>query len=118
MIHRIIQSAGADQLELIGIADAADRGVDTRLGQPLGVSDRQVSGASITMMDQLVSLGRRPLADGAGLRASRTKPVAIEVETRQPTIFRAKTSMTKGEGLSATGSRTGPNDTMPCQLET
>ena len=34
----------------------------------------------------------------AWFRASKTKPVVIEVETRQPTILRAKTSMMKDEG--------------------
>ena len=49
---------------VIGIPDAAHRGVDPGFGQPLGVSDRQVLAAPITMVDQLVGLGRRPLADG------------------------------------------------------
>ena len=49
---------------VIGIADTADRGVDACLGQPLGVADRQVLAASVTIMDQLLRLARRALADG------------------------------------------------------
>ncbi len=49
---------------VIGIPDAPDRGVDAGLGEPLGVSDRQVLAAAVAVVDQLVSLGRRPLADG------------------------------------------------------
>ena len=41
----------------------------------------------------------------------RTKPVVIEVETRQPTILRAKTSMMKGEGPVRHWSEHG---TRPC----
>ena len=40
----------------------------------------------------------------AWLRASSTKPVVMDVDTRQPTILRAKTSM--NETLSAIGPRT------------
>lgn len=49
---------------VIGIPDTADRGVDPRLSQPLGVSDRQVLAASVAVMDQLVRLRWCPLADG------------------------------------------------------
>ena len=52
------------QSVVIGITDAADRGVDARLGQPLGISDREILAAPVAVMDQLVSLGRRALADG------------------------------------------------------
>ena len=49
---------------VIEITDAADRGVDARPGQPFGVSNRQVLATSVAVMDQLVSLGWCPLADG------------------------------------------------------
>ena len=43
---------------------APDRGLDPGLGQALGVSDRQILAAAITVMDQLVSLGWCALPDG------------------------------------------------------
>ena len=49
---------------VVTVTDAADRGVDAGVSEPLGVSDRQVLAAAIAVMDQLVSLGRRSLADG------------------------------------------------------
>ena len=49
---------------VVGIPDAADGGIDAGFGEPVGVSDRQVLAASITVMDQFVSLGRHPLTDG------------------------------------------------------
>jgi hypothetical protein len=48
---------------VVGVPDAADRGVDACFGQPFGVSDRQVLAPAVAVMDQLVRLGRRPLAD-------------------------------------------------------
>ena len=73
---------------VIGISD------DAGLCEPLSVSDRQILAAPVAVMDQLVRLGGRRW-QMAWFRASRTKPVVIEVETRQPTILRAKTSITK-----------------------
>ena len=69
-------------------------------------SDPQVLAAPIAVMDQLVGLGPCPLAGGLvqdienGERSARqwfqrARTVLIEVGTRQPTILRAKTSMTK-----------------------
>ena len=93
---------------VIGIADAADCGVDPCLGQTFGVFDRQILAAAIRMMDQPVCLGRCSLTDrlvqgvyypagdcAAICREGRTKLVVMEVGTRQPTILRAKTSITK-----------------------
>lgn len=48
----------------MGIPDIADRGIDACLSQSLGVSDRQILTAAVAVVDQPVSLGRRPLADG------------------------------------------------------
>ena len=76
LTHALLRSEELDDLGLekaddafgqgvvIGVPDAADRGVDACLSQPLGVSDRQILAASIAMMDQVVGLARRALADG------------------------------------------------------
>ena len=36
-----------------GIANAADRGITPNISQPLGILDRQVLAAPVTVMDQL-----------------------------------------------------------------
>jgi len=43
---------------VVGIADAADRGIDACLSQPLGVSDRQVLAAPVAVMDQFGSVAQ------------------------------------------------------------
>ncbi len=47
-----------------GAPDAADRCVDAHRCQSLGVSDRLALAASVAVMDQVVSLRARSLADG------------------------------------------------------
>jgi len=42
---------------VVGIANAADRGINPSISQPLGILDRQVLAAPVTVMDQLVSPG-------------------------------------------------------------
>lgn len=76
---------------IAAVADAADRGGDPFFGEPLGVFDRQAPTAAIRTADQ-TRIRRRPLAE-AWFNASNAKAVVIDVETRQPTIFRAKTSI-------------------------
>ena len=75
LAHRLPRTEEIDDLGLeqtddavgqgvvIRISDTANRGVDPRFGQPLGVFDRQVLAAAVAVMDQVVCLGRRPLAD-------------------------------------------------------
>ena len=96
---------GLGQGVVVGVADGPDGRGDAVLGQGVGVREAHVLAAAVAVMDQSVSLGRA-LWQMAWFRASRTKPVFIDVQTRQPTIFRAKTSMTNA------------TYTMPCQLET
>ena len=59
---------------VIGILDAADRGVDPGLGQPFGVADRQILTAAVRAMDQLICLRWGSLIDSLVWR--------IENETR------------------------------------
>jgi hypothetical protein len=56
----------------------------------------------------------------AWFNASSTKLVVIEVETRQPTILRAKTSMMKGEGRPSRRWRgvSAPNEAIPAHVDT
>jgi len=113
-----------------GTSDAADGGVDARLGQPLGVSDRQVLAASITMMDQFVSLGR-PLWQMAWFRASRT--VSDQRATGSSAIANGGHRRRDAPADDLAGEDVGERDlvrhwfknngraatqTMPCQLET
>lgn len=96
---------GFGQGVVVAIALATNRGLDAGLGQSLGVADRDVLAATIAVVDQTpVRCGWR--AYSACSRASSTKSVFMLVLTRQPTIRRANTSITK-----ATYSQ-------PCQVET
>jgi hypothetical protein len=54
----------------------------------------------------------------AWFNASRT--VVIDVETRQPTILRAKTSMMQGGGRPSRQrhDESAPNETIPIQVDT
>jgi hypothetical protein len=93
------------QRVVVAVALAAHRRLDAGLGQPLGVADADVLRPAIRMADQAaVSLGLPGVQ--ACSSASSTKSVCIELLTRQPTMRRANTSITK-----ATYSQ-------PCQVET
>ena len=77
----------------VAVADAADRRLDPCLGKPLGILDRDVLPTAITVMDETAArTGRRWYR--ACSSASSTKPASADRETRQPTIRRAKTSIT------------------------
>jgi len=76
------------------ISDAVDGRLDARLGKPLGVADRDVLGGAILMVDQAAALDGPSLVKACS-KASSTKPAWAVRETRQPTMPRAKVSMTK-----------------------
>mgnify|MGYP005863839173 CR=1 FL=1 len=89
---------------VVAVATAADRRFDAGFGQTRAVADGQVLRSSVAVMDQRAITCWR--ACSARSRASSTKSVRIVVLTRQPTLRRAYTSITK-----ATYSQ-------PCQVET
>ena len=76
------------QRVVIGIAPASNRGLDPGFGEPLRVADRQILAAAVAVMNQTVGVGARPKGLLVQCRFS-------EFMTRQPTIFRENTSMTK-----------------------
>ena len=49
---------------VIGVADAADGGLDASLSQALGVFDRDVLAAPVTVMDEAGARRRPPLMEG------------------------------------------------------
>src|SRR3954462_15616368 len=79
---------------VVAVPDAADRRLDTRLGEPLGIFNREVcTPRSLWWTRPPPRTGRRSCR--ACSSASSTKPACAVRETRQPTIRRAKVSITK-----------------------
>lgn len=77
---------------VVGVADRADGALDTGLGEPISVADREVLHPAIAVMNQLVAAraGVQRLLEGVEGNVALS-----EFATRQPTIAREKTSMTK-----------------------
>src|SRR3984957_3481062 len=80
---------------VVRVAHAAHGGLDARLGQALGVSNADVLAASIAVVHEPAAMDRGRRSCRACSRASRTKLACAVRLTRQPTILRAKVSMTK-----------------------
>ena len=81
------------QSVVVGIAPRADGGEAALGGQALGVDDGEVLTAPVAVVDQAVeALLRDQMAIS---KASRARLVARVVATRQPTMRRENTSMTK-----------------------
>jgi hypothetical protein len=75
-------------------------GLRTGSGQPVGVPHRQVLRAAVAVMDQ--ARKRRATARVEGLLERVEHEVLFsETDTRHPTMRRAKTSITKGDGDEA-----------------
>ena len=80
---------GLGQRVVVGVANAADRGLDAGVGEPLGAADRQVLPRSLWWIRPRLAWR----ACSACSSASSTNSVYSERVTRQPTMRRAKTSM-------------------------
>ena len=83
---------GFGQGVVVGIADATDGRLDPGFSQTFRVTDRDVLHASVTVVDQ-TALGRSTGTQRLP-SASSTKSVRDELDTFQPTIRRANTSIT------------------------
>ena len=79
------------------VADASDGEHEAGFRQALGVLDRQLLNAPITVVNEAApaDLSTRRRSCSASSSASRTKPACAVREARQPTICRAKGSMMK-----------------------
>ncbi len=51
------RSGSGGIIAVVGVADAADRGLDAGRGQALSVPNRQILPAAITVMDEAVAIG-------------------------------------------------------------
>ncbi len=93
---------------VVAVTNASDRWFDASLGQPVGVSNRQILPAAVRMVNQSALLHRPSIMQGllqsihcpagnceAICREGRTKSVLADRETRQPTIRSANVSITK-----------------------
>jgi len=83
---------------VVAVADAADRRFDAGMLQALGVLDRQVLNTSVAVMDQAAL--HRPasldgLVQGIEHEACPIRSLGAVLLTFQPTMVRAKTSITK-----------------------
>lgn len=74
--------------------DAADRGLDAGLGEALGVFDRDVLNASVAMMHEAAAVNRSAFKQRL-LERVEDEPACAVRAARQPTIRRAKASITK-----------------------
>ena len=72
---------------VVGVAAAADRGLDAGLGEALGVADREVLDAAVAVVDEAVETSP-PRRQRAISRASRARSVRSELDACQPTIKR------------------------------
>src|SRR5207247_1479822 len=78
---------------VVRIPTAADRRRNARVGEAIGVAHREILRAAVAIMDQPVRCVAAPVIDRL-LQGIEEKSVTRDEETRQPTIRRAKTSMT------------------------
>lgn len=104
---------GLGQGIVVAVADAADRGLDARLGEALGAAQRKVLRSPVRMVYEAVVPNGTALVQGPWRRArhasaSSTKLAWAVRDTRQPTIRRAKASMS-GEPLGSTTNATYTN---------
>ena len=77
---------------VVGVADAADGALDARFAEALGVPERHVLNAAIAVVDEARDVTTRV----KGLLECVEREVGgRELDTRQPTMAREKTSMTK-----------------------
>ena len=81
---------GLGQRVVIRVSHAADRGLDPRFGQALGVADRQILTAAVAVMHDA---SMRP-ADREGPAPRRPGRSSALMRARQPMMRRAKTSIT------------------------
>jgi hypothetical protein len=78
---------------IVGTAAAADRRLDARLGETLGVANRRISPAAVAVMDEIVLTVPTAIVERACSNASSAKSLRSDVDALQPTMRRANASM-------------------------
>ena len=86
--------SGSHILTVVRVADTADRRLNPRLGEALGVLNRHLLNPSIAVVNEVGSPERLPLVESL-LQGIEYELGPAERDTRQPTIRRAKASITK-----------------------
>src|ERR1051325_6418801 len=89
---------GLGERFVVAVADAADRGLNACLGKPLGILDGEVLHTTIAVVDEAAAANRPSLMQRLLQRIQHEAGVSragAGGETRQPTMRRAKASMTK-----------------------
>jgi hypothetical protein len=84
---------GFGERVVVGIASAADGALDARVGQPLGVANREILRAAVRVMNQPPSAVELTIVERL-FEGIEREITTQEFDTRQPTMRRAKTSIT------------------------